>query len=260
VASQLVERARKGDAAAFEALVEARVGPMTRTAMAILGREDEALDAAGDALVIAWRELASLRDPAALDTWLTRILVHRCKRGLRRVALPTGREVPIRKPGVPAQPAAGTAGGASAGWSALEQAFDRLSIDERMILVLHHLDGCPPAEAAAALKIRVGTAGSRLLAARHALEQSLAQGTDGERQGVADETLGAVLQARADRLHGTAAATVMTRLGAELRAPRSSGILGWLPIGDRAGSMSGWVGWAIALAAAVLVMALLGGR
>ena len=40
-----IARARSGDASAFEALVEARVGPMTRTAMAILGREDEARDA-----------------------------------------------------------------------------------------------------------------------------------------------------------------------------------------------------------------------
>ena len=70
-----VTRARAGDADAFEALVEARVGPMTRTAMAILGRDDEARDAVQDALVTAWRELASLRDPGAFDAWLTRILV-----------------------------------------------------------------------------------------------------------------------------------------------------------------------------------------
>lgn len=36
-----------------------------------------------DALVTAWRELASLRDPGAFDAWLTRILVNRCRRGLR---------------------------------------------------------------------------------------------------------------------------------------------------------------------------------
>ncbi|HEY4189531.1 MAG TPA: sigma factor, partial [Candidatus Limnocylindrales bacterium] len=89
-----IARARSGDASAFEALVEARVGAMTRTAMAILGREDDARDAVQDALVTAWRELASLRDPGAFDAWLTRILVNRCRRGLRRVVLARTREVP----------------------------------------------------------------------------------------------------------------------------------------------------------------------
>ena len=89
-----VALARSGDAAAFEALVEARVGSMVRTAMAILGREDEARDAVQDTLVTAWRELASLRDPAAFDAWLTRILVNRCRRGLRTFGLTRMREIP----------------------------------------------------------------------------------------------------------------------------------------------------------------------
>jgi RNA polymerase sigma-70 factor (ECF subfamily) len=267
----MIERARKGDAAAFEALVEARVGPMTRAAMTILGHQDEALDAVGDALVIAWRELASLRDPAAFDTWLTRILVHRCKRGLRRVALPAGREVPTREPGARAPLVAEAAGaGASFDRSGLEQAFDRLSVGERTVLVLHHLDGRPLVEVAAVLKVPVRTAGSRLATARHDLEQALGQDLGADRQERADDdgghlspvddALAAMLRTRADRLPATASGTVMTHLADGLRAPRPSGILGWLPIGDRAGSMSGWVGWAIALAVAVLVMALLGER
>ena len=89
-----VALARSGDAAAFEALVEARVGSMMRTAMAILGREDAARDAVQDTLVTAWRELASLRDPAAFDAWLTRILVNRCRRGLRSFGLTRLREIP----------------------------------------------------------------------------------------------------------------------------------------------------------------------
>ncbi len=40
-----IARARRGDAAAFDALVKERIGPMLRTAMAIFGREDEAQDA-----------------------------------------------------------------------------------------------------------------------------------------------------------------------------------------------------------------------
>lgn len=167
-----IARARSGDAAAFDALVEARVGPMTRTAMAILGREDEARDAVQDVLLTAWRELASLRDPAAFDGWLTRILVHRCRRMGRGVSARRLREVPLGTLD-PADEPAGADPGTTDDRHALERAFDRLSIDDRTILVLHHLDERPVAAIAAALEIPVGTAKSRLFAARRALERAL---------------------------------------------------------------------------------------
>jgi RNA polymerase sigma-70 factor (ECF subfamily) len=54
-----------------------------------------------------------------------------------------------------------------------------LPVDQRAILVLHHLDGRPLAELATILDIPVGTAKSRLFAARRALEAALrADGTD----------------------------------------------------------------------------------
>ena len=169
-------RARHGDASAFEALVEARVGPMTRTAMAILGREDEARDAVQDALVTAWRELAALRDPQAFDAWLTRILVNRCRRGLRAVVTRRIREIPVETLSPADEPMASDAGVTGAGErQALERAFDRLTIDERTLLVLHHLDGRPLAEIAAVMKVPVGTAKSRLFAARRSLDRALAR-------------------------------------------------------------------------------------
>jgi RNA polymerase sigma-70 factor, ECF subfamily len=170
-----VALARSGDAAAFEALVEARVGSMVRTAMAILGREDEARDAVQDTLVTAWRELASLRDPAAFDAWLTRILVNRCRRGLRTFGLTRMREIPADEVAEIDLPRTADVAGAVVDRGALERAFGRLSIDERTILVLHHLDGRPLASIAAVLKIPEGTAKSRLFKARRSLERAMAR-------------------------------------------------------------------------------------
>ena len=170
-----VAQARSGDAAAFEALVEARVGSMVRTAMAILGREDEARDAVQDTLVTAWRELASLRDPAAFDAWLTRILVNRCRRGLRTFGLTRMREIPADQVAEIDLPRTADVAGAVVDRGALERAFGRLSIDERTILVLHHLDGRPLASIAAVLKIPEGTAKSRLFKARRSLERAMAR-------------------------------------------------------------------------------------
>jgi RNA polymerase sigma-70 factor (ECF subfamily) len=168
-----VAAARAGDAAAFEALVEARVGAMTRAAMAILGREDDARDAVQDALVMAWRELASLRDPVAFDAWLTRILVNRCRRGLRRVGLTRLHEMPPGEVAEADLPHTADVAGAVVDRSALERAFERLTIDERTILVLHYLDGRPVSMIAAVLRIPEGTAKSRLFKARKSLERAL---------------------------------------------------------------------------------------
>jgi RNA polymerase sigma-70 factor, ECF subfamily len=170
-----VARARSGDAAAFEALVEARVGAMTRTAMAILGREDEARDAVQDALVTAWRELASLRDPAAFDAWLTRILVNRCRRGLRRFSLARLREIPADHVGDAEAPRSADVAAAVIDRRALERAFDYLTVDERTILVLHHLDGRSLASIAGVLRIPEGTAKSRLFKARQSLQRAMDQ-------------------------------------------------------------------------------------
>lgn len=170
----LIRRAQDGDVDAFTALVAGRIDPMTRTAMAILGHEADARDAVADALGFVWRGLPRLRDPLAFEAWSTRILVHACRRSLRRRGRERVHEVAIE---TEAAPGAGleVRGPADlvSGRIALERAFDRLDADARAILVLHHLDGRPLSEIAAVLGVPVGTAKSRLHTARRALERAL---------------------------------------------------------------------------------------
>jgi RNA polymerase sigma-70 factor, ECF subfamily len=166
----LIRRAQDGDVDAFTALVAGRIDQMTRTATAILGHDADARDAVADALASVWRNLPQLRDPMAFEAWSTRILVHACRRSLRRRGRDRVREVAID--GREASAMAGPAD-AVASRIALERAFDRLDVAARAILVLHHLEGRPLAEIAAALGVPVGTAKSRLHAARRALERAL---------------------------------------------------------------------------------------
>ena len=168
-----LDRARGGDSSAFDALVEARVGSMLRLAMAITGDEAEARDAVQDALVAAWRQLSGLRDPGAFDAWLTRILVNRCRKGVRRRGVRRLHEVPVESADTMVGAAAEDVGGAVVERRALERAFDRLSIDERTLLVLHHLEGRSLPSIAEVLGIPVGTAKSRLSKARRSLERAL---------------------------------------------------------------------------------------
>ncbi len=167
----LIRRARTGDAEAFTALVAGRLGPMQRTAMAILGREADARDAVADALGSIWRELPRLRDEAAFEAWSTRILVHACRRRLRAIGRSRVRELTLES----AAPALAAEASTSAilDRMALERAFERLDGDARAILVLHHLDGRGLSDVAAVFGIPLGTAKSRLFAARKALERAL---------------------------------------------------------------------------------------
>ena len=167
----LVERARRGDADAFVALIEERQRAMTRIAGAILGNEADAADALQEALVSMWRELPRLRDTARFDVWADRILVNACRLVLRRRARRRVRDVPLDD-----APEATDAGGAAVEErDAFNRAFNRLSADARAVIVLHHLEERPVAEIAAALGIPVGTVKSRLFAARRDLERALAE-------------------------------------------------------------------------------------
>jgi RNA polymerase sigma-70 factor (ECF subfamily) len=189
----LVGRARHGDLDAFTALAGARLAAMTRTATAILGDETEAHDAVQEALISIWRELPTLREPDRFDAWAGRILVNACRHALRRRIRSRVREIrlspePADGPGFDDHGGGGGGAGslAAAGIAvvgaraesignddALNRAFERLDADQRALLVMHHLEDRPVAEIAAIFGIPIGTAKSRLFAARRALQNAL---------------------------------------------------------------------------------------
>ena len=185
----LVGRARQGDLDAFTALAGARLVAMTRTATAILGDEPEAHDAVQEALISIWRELPTLREPERFDAWAGRILVNACRHALKRRIRVRVREIRL-SPEAADGPGLGDEGRlsrpAAVGFTsvaaradsmgeddALNRAFERLDAEQRVLLVLHHLEERPLTEIAALLGIPVGTAKSRLFTARRALETAL---------------------------------------------------------------------------------------
>ncbi|PRB37033.1 RNA polymerase sigma factor [Arthrobacter sp. MYb23] len=80
----LAGRAADGDTAAFEALAR-RHGPLMRaTARRLTGSLADADDVVQETLVQAWKQLESLRDPAAVKGWLLRIVGSRSIDHLRK--------------------------------------------------------------------------------------------------------------------------------------------------------------------------------
>jgi RNA polymerase sigma-70 factor, ECF subfamily len=176
----LIRRARTGDAGAFGALVDTRIDRCYRLAWSILSNDADAADATQEALVAAWKQLPRLRDTAAFDGWLNRIVANSALMARRhRVRL---REVSVRpaNPGEGAAPhepqqdlRARTQMDEVVDNDAIGRAFDRLRPQERMILALHHVEERPVAEIARTLGIPVGTAKWRLHSARAALEKAM---------------------------------------------------------------------------------------
>jgi RNA polymerase sigma-70 factor, ECF subfamily len=174
----LIDRARNGDLDAFESIVNARMDAVYRLTSAILGNEADARDAAQETFVAAWRQLPRLREPDRFDAWLQRVAVNASRMALRARGRRRVREIPASS--VVAMAGRSTAEpSAEADAGRLDAALGELPVEQRAILVLHHLEGRPLAELAAILDVPVGTAKSRLFAARRALATVL--GREGER-------------------------------------------------------------------------------
>ena len=85
--AQTVERAMRGDHDAFASLASGSVDRCCSLAYRILRDQRRAEDATQQALLGAWRDLPTLRDPARFDAWLHRLVVNACyaaARGDRR--------------------------------------------------------------------------------------------------------------------------------------------------------------------------------
>jgi RNA polymerase sigma-70 factor (ECF subfamily) len=148
-----------GDPAAFNELVQAQIGRLYGIAKLIVRDPDRAADVTQDALVAAWRDLSGLRDADRFEAWLHRVLVRTCHREARRERRQRTaevRELPIDKtPGHDELPQV-------ANRDELERGFRRLNVDERTIIVLHHIEGLALAEVADVMGLPLGTVKSRL--------------------------------------------------------------------------------------------------
>jgi RNA polymerase sigma-70 factor (ECF subfamily) len=165
----LVERAMAGDHDAFSELARVSIGRLYAAARLILRDPQRAEDATQEALVAAWRDLASLRDPEKFEAWLHRLLVRSCYREARRGRRRWAMEMEIRpSEGLEPDPAAELADR-----DEIARGFERLDQDQRTVLVLHYYLGLTLDEAAAALAIPPGTVRSRLHRANRTMREAL---------------------------------------------------------------------------------------
>jgi RNA polymerase sigma-70 factor (ECF subfamily) len=173
---ELLVRARAGDREAFELIVVTKGEPLFRTALAILGNEADARDATQETFVACWRRLGDLREVDRFDAWIGRILVNECRmtlRSRRRVREVSVEETTEGSDQLATSRYARPVEGPPTEPSDFDEAFARLSVDQRALLVLHHLHGYGVREIGGWLGIPTGTVKWRLNRARTALKREL---------------------------------------------------------------------------------------
>jgi RNA polymerase sigma-70 factor, ECF subfamily len=160
VEQELILRAARGDAEAFDALARDRIDRLFAIAVRILRDHHDAEDAVQQALWTAWADLPGLRDPERFDAWLYRLLVRGCFRAGRSRRRRLSLVRPLSDPDE-------AIGGADAprdveARDALDRAFALLGTEHRSVVVMHHYLGLPLEEIAEVLGVPSGTARSRL--------------------------------------------------------------------------------------------------
>ncbi len=192
--NEIVARARRGDADAYEELVRTYQGIAFRTACLIAGNAADAEEAAQDGFVKAYRALWRFRPGAPFKPWLLRIVANEARN--RRRAAGRRAALALRAAGDAGQrfssrastaspamlPASGDAApspeAAVLGAERREEllaALNRLPEIDREALACRYFLDLSEAETAAALGVRPGTVKSRLARALERLRDQLGE-------------------------------------------------------------------------------------
>src|SRR5688572_28294072 len=176
----LLDRARRGDARAFEQLALEIERPLYRHAARMLGHDD-AEDVVQDALLSAWKSLASF-EGTSFRAWVFRIATNRALDRLRARK---------RRPELSLDPP--TENDDSAGWAepaapgpdladlaadrealhVVEEALATLPPDQRAVLLLRDVEGFAYEEIATITSTEIGTVKSRIHRGRLAVRNIL---------------------------------------------------------------------------------------
>jgi RNA polymerase sigma-70 factor (ECF subfamily) len=146
--------ARGGDAIAFALVMRPLVDSGLRLAVGMLDDRALAEDAVQDAMVLAWRRIAGLRDPVALRLWFLAIVANRCRDTRRARWWSVIKRADVRTAALPT-----TDHGAVLD---LRAALARLGVEQRLVVVLHYYFDLSLEEVAAVAGVRLGTVKSRL--------------------------------------------------------------------------------------------------
>ena len=171
----IIARARRGDAGAFEQLVETYREQVYRIALRMCGNAADADEAAQEAFLAARKGLPNFRGDSRLSTWLYQLTTHAAidlmRREKRQIAAEDITEVSAPDPAPGPQQQAER----RETQEAVRDAILQLTPEYRQIVVLRFLEDLSEEEIGAALKLPSGTVKSRLNRAKAQLKDILSK-------------------------------------------------------------------------------------
>jgi len=167
VVASLLDRAKSGDAAAFEDIVVRHERQLFRTALRLLGHREDAQDAVQEVFLRLHKYLDRFDETRELEPWLYRITVNVC----RTIGKKRRRAAAIELEKAPAEAVASPSRGEAAvkldeQRQIVVEGLKRLSEKERAALVLRDIEGLSTREVARILGSSETTVRSQISRAR----------------------------------------------------------------------------------------------
>ena len=184
----LVQRCRRGELAAFTELFDIYQALAYRLAVAILHDPHDAEDAVQDVFVRVFERIRDYRGESAFTTWLTAIVVNRCRDKLRKRKVRRALSLD-RLRGQAGKDDLVETVARRQNRRTLWALVDRLDDKHRLPVILHYHEGLPCEEVGRALGLRTSTVYSRLNTARVRLRAMLQEGRSKSKDTRIEQTL-----------------------------------------------------------------------
>ncbi|MGH7468533.1 MAG: RNA polymerase sigma factor [Longimicrobiales bacterium] len=166
---ELMDRARRGDPDAFEALYHANAGRIYALCLRMAGDSEMAADLTQDVFVRAWSKLSTFRGESEFSTWLRRLAVNHV---LNELTARKRRESRVQTTDDLERFDRGRSMSTEVRMD-LEKAVAALPPGARMVFLLHDVEGYRHEEIARLNKVAVGTVKAQLHRARRLLQKLL---------------------------------------------------------------------------------------
>jgi RNA polymerase sigma-70 factor, ECF subfamily len=186
---EVVDRARKGDRAAFEALFQKYNRRAYAVAIGVVKRPEDALDVVQESFIKVHKHIVNFQGQSSFYTWLYRIVMNLSIDYLRRRRKITEWGDDVRAEDadgdgtlVPRLPDANPSKATSRHElnTKITQALDTLPEIHRAVILLREVEGLSYEEMAQALDVPKGTIMSRLFHARRKMQEQLGPYLEGD--------------------------------------------------------------------------------
>lgn len=196
---KIIERAQQGDEEAFTEIIRAYRKRILGTVYRMISRSDDVEDVGQEVFSRLYDSLQQLRAPQVFEPWLYRLTINACYDYLRRKR----REVDVRMADLSEEQVVAV-DAALSGKKALEEnrkegarellevLLDRVSPEDRMLLVLKEIQGLSLKELSEVYKVNTNALKVRLFRARKRVLRAydeMVESTETRMEGDEDETI-----------------------------------------------------------------------